>query len=240
MNDHQAQGLTRLFSRDKQPVVVSVFAPAATNVFDDFPADLARIASQHCWRVLQVNAQPTLLDFRPLFQWQATKPLKLQTAEIDNGLMLFAPGCKSGEAEIVRAAADAGLGLDMVLFGGLCYSLEGAEMEACTAQALILLVNEANADACFAFVKCVTGLSVAMDMLLAGEGSDRVAQAVQRFLKLPVSLADNVGRVWHIRHAVAQTSSNTLSECPDLPRYVARILNRRGTEAKSITSHASK
>jgi len=222
-----------------RPAVVSVFVPSESKAFDDFPASLAQVSNQHGWHVLQVTPCATSLGFRPLFQWEAAKPLMQQTSKIDGRTMLFAPGCLAGEGAIVQAAADSGEGLNLVLFGGFRYSPEEAALDGTTSQSLILLVDEGSSEACHAFVKAVSGLPVAMDILLAGAGASRVAQAVQRFLKLPISSAEVADQVWLIRHAAAQTSSNTLSGCPDLPRYVARILNRRGPEAKSITSYAS-
>lgn len=239
MNDHQAQGLRRLFSRGMKPAVVSVFVPSESKAFDDFSERLAQVSGQHGWHVLQVTPHAASLGFRPLFQWEATKPLMQQTTETDGHAMLFAPDCLAGEGAIVQAAADSAEGLDLVLFGGFRYSLEGAALDGTTSQTLIILVDEGSADACHAFVKAVNGLPAAIDILLAGAGASRVAQAAQRFLKLPISSAEVADQVWHIRHATAQTSSDTLSGCPDLPRYVARILNRRGLEAKSITSYAS-
>lgn len=222
-----------------RPAVVSVFAPSESKAFDDFPANLARVSNQHGWHVLQVTPHAASPGFRPLFQWEATKPLMRQTSEIDGRAMLLAPGSRAGDGAIVQAAADSGEGLNLVLFGDFRYSLEVAALDETTSQTLILLVDEESSEACYAFAKTVSGLPVAIDILLAGAGADRVAQAAQRFLKLPVSVAEEAGPVWLIRHAAAQTSSNTLSGCPDLPRYVARILNRRGPEAKSITSYAS-
>jgi hypothetical protein len=222
-----------------RPVVVSVFAPSESKAFDDFSERLARVSNQHGWHVLQVTPHAASLGFRPLFRWEASKPLMQQTTEADGHAMLFAPGCLAGEGAIVQATADSGKGLNLVLFGDFRYSPEEAALDETTSQTLILLVDEGSSEACHAFVKAVNGLPVAMDILLAGAGASRVAQAVQRFLKLPVSVVEETGPVWLIRHATAQTSSNTLSGCPDLPRYVARILNRRGPEAKSITSYAS-
>lgn len=239
MNDHQAQGLRRLFSRGMKPAVVSVFVPSVTKAFNDFSESLAQISSRHGWHVLQVNPLAASLGIRPLFQWDRTKALIQQTSEIDGRMMLYAPGSMGGEGAIVQAAMDSGKGFDLMLFGGFLYSLEEAALDGTTSQTLVLLVDEDSCEACYAFVKTVNELPTAMDILLAGAGASHVAQAAQRFLKLPFSLADDAGQVWHIRHAVTQSSSNTLSRCPDLPRYVARILNRRGPEAKSITSYAS-
>ena len=222
-----------------KPAVVSVFVPSVTKAFNDFSESLAQVSSRHGWQVLQVNPQAALLGFRPLFQWDASKPLMQQTTEIDGRTLLYAPVSMAGEGAIVQAAVDSGKGFGLILFGGFRYSLEEAALDGTTTQTLVLLVDEDSSEACYAFVKAVNGLLTAIDILLAGVGASHVAQAAQRFLKLPISLADDAGQVWHIRHAATQTSSNTLSGCPDLPRYVARILNRRGPEAKSITSYAS-
>jgi hypothetical protein len=73
--------------------------------------------------------------------------------------------------------------------------------------------------------------------LLVSDGAKEVAQAATRFLKMPFLAADRHDRMWHNCHGHPETSSNTLSGIPDLPRYVARILDRRDNEAIN-TNHA--
>lgn len=179
------------------------------------------------------------MGYRPLFRWDAARPLIQQLTAVDGHQLLFAPGCRAGDRAIVQAAADLKLGIDLVLFAGSRFTHEEAALETAAGQTLVLLLDEAHVDAAYALVKGIQESPAAIDILLAGAGGDRVAQAAQRFLKMTISSAAEADAVWHIRHAGTSTSSNTLSGCPELPRYVARILNWRGPEAQSTTSHAS-
>lgn len=127
----------------------------------------------------------------------------------------------------------------MVIFGGDYWQETEVALDTGVSQTLILLMSEQQADTGYALMKGLHEIPAPLEILLAGKGAHRVAQAAFHFLKMPFSAADTLEQVWHIRHAAAQTSSNTLSVSPDLPLYVARILNRRDREA-SIKNHARK
>jgi hypothetical protein len=237
--DHQAQGLRRLFSHSTAPATISILSACGSQARESFSADLARALSGNGRRVLRVESRLPSMEYRPLFRWDATRPLMQQVTAVDGHELLFAPGCTAGDRAIVQAAADLKEGIDLVLFGGSRYTHQEAALETAAGQTLVLLLADAHANAAYALVKGVSELPAAMDILLAGAGGDRIAQAAERFLKMTISSAAESDAVWHIRHAGTSTSSNTLSGCPELPRYVARILNWRGPEAKLTTSHAS-
>jgi hypothetical protein len=200
----------------------------------EFPALLAEMLAQHGRQVLLVQSRPASSDCHPLFQWDASRPLASQVTSTAERHLLLAPHCKAGDRVIVEAAAG---NFDVVIFGGDYWQEAEVTLDSGAPQTLILLMSEMQADAGYALVKGLHEIPVQLEILMAGKGAHHVAQAAFRFLKMPFSAADTLEQVWHIRHASAQTSSNTLSTGPDLPLYVARILNRRDGEA-SFKNHA--
>lgn len=187
-------------------------------------------------RTLAVLPRPTMTDCRPLFQWNASRPLSVQITPMAQSHLLLAPDCQAGDRDVVDAAAGQ---FDVVLFG-LDDWLDGiVRLETATAQHLLILVDANQTAPAYALLKALHENKEACDwpVLLAGAGAEAVSQAAARFLNLAFSRADQVEEVWQIRHAALQTSSNTLTVCPDFPHYVARILRWRAPEA-TITNHA--
>jgi hypothetical protein len=233
LNDHQAQGLARLFS-PSLPHVISVFSRQETPVLSDLIHSSIEWFARDGFRVLLVESNATFPVVSPLFKWDARKSLASQILPWQDCQVLHAPECQSGNREIVDAARGE---FDIVLFDGRYWHEAAVSIADDVPQTIILWVNDDQAKAAYAVLKAMKDSPGNQNFLLVSDGAKQVAQAATRFLKMPFLTADKHDRVWHNCHGHPETSSNTLSGIPDLARYVARILGRRDNEATN-TNHA--
>lgn len=237
--DHQARGLLRLREGGLLPAVVSVLSAAGAHAWQQAGEALANELVGAGARLLRIDSQLVSEICRPLFAWDPQRPLRQQLMAKSGEMRVYAPNRAGGDAALVAAAADLRAEVDCLVFTGLEYTREAAAIDPATAQWGVVLIDKGDEEAAYALVKAAVRQSGATAWILAGAGAQRVALAAARFLGLRVARADAGEEVWHACDARVQTSCNTLSGCPDLPRHVARIVGGGGREPRIITRYAS-
>lgn len=220
---HQAQGLQQLFSGHCARLVSVLAAPFAPHSHD-FVLGLAAELTRRSRRVRLVEPGTgelsARLGCRPLLPWQPGRPLEEQVISAGNYDLLHAPGRLAGDAALVAAA---GRSCDYLLFDGGRFSPAAAPLDPATAQTLVILLGQADAEAGYALVK---GLKMACSparVLLAGEAAGAVARAAGRFMNQSLEIAHAANDLCQIGNRKQETSSNTLTVEANLRWVVSRI-----------------
>jgi len=220
---HQAQGLQRLFSGNAARTVSVLAAPGAPPSHDFVLRMAAELASRgRRVRLVETGAGElsARLGCRPLLPWRANRSLEEQLIGAGDHELLHAPGCMAGDAALVAAA---GRNCDCLLFDGGRFSAVAAPLDPATAQTLVILLGQADAEAGYALVKGL-GLSRSLArLLLAGEAAASVARAAGHFMGKAPEIRQAEDELCQIGNRRQETSSNTLTIEANLRWVVSRI-----------------
>ena len=222
---HQAQGLQQLFSGPAMRTVSVIAGPSAQNSREFVLALTAELAGEdrRVWLVETVAGTISgKLGCRPLLPWRANQPLAQQVIRAGACGLIHAPGVVAGDAALARAAA-AGRACDYLVFDGGRFSGGEAPLEPATAQTLVVLLGEGDAEAGYALAKALQASHSPARVLLAGDEADGVAQAARHFLKLAVESRQTAGALCQFGNTRPETSCNTLSFTSNLTWVVSRI-----------------
>jgi hypothetical protein len=224
---NQAQGLQRLFSAHAAKLVSVLAGPSAMSGQDFLLALAAELAGRG-QRVLLVETVrgelSSKLGCRPLLPWRTSQPLDEQVISAGAYGLLYAPGCKSGDATFMSAAATS-RNCDYLLFDGGRFSLREAPLVPLAQQTLVLWLGEGDAEAGYALVKALKAAQSPASILLAGdaEAANAVAQTAHQFLKHTQEQVKTGAGLYHIGNNDQETSSNTLTIGANLTWVVSRI-----------------
>lgn len=220
---HQAQGLQQLFSGHSARPVSVLAAPSAPHSHD-FVLGMAAELTRRGQRVRLVETGTgelsARLGCRPLLPWQAGRPLEEQLISAGNYGLLHAPGRMAGDAALVAAASR---NCDYLLFDGGRFSPAAVPLDPATAQMLVILLGQADAEAGYALVK---GLKISCPparLLLVGEAAGSVARAAGHFMDVALEIALTGDDLCQIGNRKQETSSNTLTIEANLRWVVSRI-----------------
>lgn len=220
---HQAQGLQQLFSGHAAKAVSVLAAPSAPSSHD-FVLGMAAELVRHGRRVRLIETGAgelsARLGCRPLLPWQAARPLEEQLISAGDYGLLHAPGRVAGDAALVAAA---GRNCDYLLFDGGRFSSAAAPLDPATAQTLVILLGQADAEAGYALIKGLKMAHADARVLLAGEAADSVARAAGHFMGETLEIALTGDDLCQIGNRKQETSSNTLTIEANLRWVVSRI-----------------
>jgi hypothetical protein len=223
---HQARGLQRIFS-GQGPRLVSVLAGPSAPSSHEFVLALAAELSRNARRVWLVDtgsdALSSRLGCRPLLPWRASQPLDDQVISAGAYGLLHAPGCLAGDVAFASAAASC-RSCDFLLVDGGRFGLTHAPLDPASAQTLIVLLGKHDAEAGYALAKALAAQHSPAQVLLLGEASNSVAQAVKYFDKQNLENLKSGPGLYQIDNNGMETSSNTLTIEANLRWVVSRIM----------------
>ena len=224
---HQAHGLQQLFSGHVARVLSVLSGPSAPDSHGfalALAAELSGAAARGVWLVeREAGAISEKLGCRPLLPWRASQPLAQQVIRAGAYGLVHAPGIAAGDAALAGAAA-ASRGCDYLVFDGGRFSTGEAPLEPATAQTLVVLLGEGDAEAGYALVKALQASRSPARVVLAGEVADSLAQAARHFLNFEVESRQTAGTLCQFDNTRPETSSNTLTFASNLPWVVSRIM----------------
>jgi hypothetical protein len=219
---HQAQSLQRLFGGQAASLVSVLAGPSApdSSVFILSLAATLAGSGQRVWLAeTDAGSLSSGLGCRPLLPWQAGRCLEEQVISTRAYGLLRGPRL-AGDAAFAQAVAGC-RHCDVVLFDGGRFSLTEAPLDPATAQILIVLLGQEDAEAGYALVKALRHSPARL--LLLGEAADRIAQAARDFMGKPLESLKTGPGLCQIGNSRQETSSNTLTIGPNLTWVVSRI-----------------
>lgn len=226
MSMHQAQGLQRLFSGQAAHVTSVLAGPSASDSREfvlALAAELVR-AARRVWLVETVaGAISRTLGCQPLLPWRASQPLAQQIIHAGSFGLIHAPGVSAGDAVLSGAVEESG-GCDHLLFDGGRFSPAEAPLDPATAQTLVILLGQADAEAGYVLVKGLKLSRSPARVLLVGEAADCVARAARHCMAAGLEIVPTGDNLCQIDNRKQETSCNTLTIEANLRWVVSRIM----------------
>ncbi len=223
---HQAQGLQRLFSTEAAPRLVSVLATPNGPDTSEFVTALAETLVKQERQTWVVDSGAgnlsARLGCRPLLSFKQNRTLDSQVVRTGSFGLLNAVSCMAGDISIAEAAKSC-RNCDFIIFDGGRFTLTEAPLEPSTKQHVIVLLGRNDAEAAYALIKAIKETNSPARLLLLGEGTARLAQVINKYLKADIPALNLDTSLYQISNKPKETSSNTLTIVPNLGWVVSRI-----------------